>query len=143
MSSVGSNIDQLGSQIENSFNHQFGNMDVFGTNLLGHFDDQLGNIPFGGNIDVFGMFGKSRVPWWKKENVCVERKVLEEEDEQPKNINIVSSGNSNFHMQVNQCVEGEDYYECSNTMADDGSVKTMKATYSCCHGFKKVGRGVC
>jgi len=147
ISSVGSNIDQLGSQIENSFNHQFGNfensMDVFGTNLLGHFDNQLGNTPFGGNIDVFGMFGRSRVPWWKKENVCVERKVLEEEDDQPKNINIVSSGNSNFHMQVNQCVEGEDYYECSNTVADDGTVKTMKATYSCCHGFKKVGRGEC
>ena len=66
-------------------------MYVLGTNILGHFDDQIGNLPFGSNVDVFGMFGRSRTPWWKKENVCVKREVLEEEDDQPKNINIVSS----------------------------------------------------
>ena len=65
----------------------------------------------------------------------------------------MSSGNTNFHIhvnafeypqqssnflvQVNQCVEGEDYYECSNTIAVDGNVKTLKATYICCHGFKE------
>ena len=101
MSSVGNNIDEFGSRIENSFRHQFGNnLDVLGTNLMSHFDDQMGNMPFGSNVDVFGMFGRRRTPWWKKENVCVEREVLEEEDEQPKNINIVSSGNMNFHMQA-------------------------------------------
>ena len=30
----------------------------------------------------------------------MKREVLEEEDDQPKNINIVSSRNANFHMQV-------------------------------------------
>eukprot|EP00092_Neocalanus_flemingeri_P035181 GFUD01038285.1.p1 GENE.GFUD01038285.1~~GFUD01038285.1.p1 ORF type:complete len:856 (-),score=258.96 GFUD01038285.1:138-2705(-) len=147
MSSAGNNLDVFGSQLENSFNHQFGNfennMDVLGTNLMSHFDNQLGNLPFGHNVDVFGMFGRSRTPWWKKENVCVEREVLEEEDKQPTNIDIISPGNTNFHLQVNQCVEGEDYYECTNTVAEDGSVKTLKATYSCCHGFQKAGRGPC
>ena len=40
--------------------------------------------------DVFGMFGKSRTPWWKKENVCIKREVLEEDDEETKNVNIDS-----------------------------------------------------
>jgi len=147
MNSAGSRMDDFGNQVQSSFRHELGNfgnnMDVFGTNLLGHFDDQIGRLPFGSNVDVFGMFGRSRTPWWKKDNVCVQREVLEEDDDQPKNINIVSSGNTNFHMQVNQCVEGPDYYECTNTVADDGTVKTLKATYSCCHGFRKVGKEGC
>ena len=32
--------------------------------------------------DVFGMFGKSRTPWWQKQNVCIKREVLEEDDEE-------------------------------------------------------------
>ena len=104
MNSAGSNIDRVGNQIQSSFQHEFGNfgntMDVFGPKLPGHFDDTIGNVPFGSNVDVFGMFGESRTPWWKKENVCVKREVLEEEDDQPKNIKILSSGNANFHMQV-------------------------------------------
>jgi len=147
MNSAGNRIDNFGNQVQSSFRHELGNfgnnMDVFGTNLLGHFDDQIGKLPFGSNVDVFGMFGRSRTPWWKKDNVCVQREVLEEDDDQPKNINIVSSGNTNFHMQVNQCMEGPDYYECTNTVADDGTVKTLKATYTCCHGFRKVGKEGC
>lgn len=147
MNSAGSQIDNFGNQVQNSFRHELGNfgtnMDIFGTNLLGHFDDSIGQLPFGSNVDVFGMFGRSRTPWWKKDNVCVQREVLEEDDDQPKNINIISSGNTNFHMQVNQCVEGPDYYECTNTVADDGTVKTLKATYSCCHGFQKEGKEGC
>ena len=46
------------------------------------------------------MFGKSRTPWWQKENVCIKREVLEEDDEETKNINVEVSGNLNFHMQV-------------------------------------------
>ena len=38
--------------------------------------------------------------WWQKENVCVKREVLEEDDEETKNVNIEVTGNSNFHMQV-------------------------------------------
>ena len=38
---------------------------------------------FSHNIDdVFGIFGKQRTPWWQKENVCVKREVLEEDDEE-------------------------------------------------------------
>ena len=56
---------------------------------------------FSHNIDdVFGMFGKQRTPWWQKENVCVKREVLEEDDEEVGNINVQISGNANFHMQV-------------------------------------------
>ena len=46
------------------------------------------------------MFGKARTPWWQKENVCIKREVLEEDDEETKNVNIEVSGNTNFHMQV-------------------------------------------
>jgi len=142
LSSLGSNLDEFGSQIENSYKHQLGQFDVLGTNLMSQFDDHLDSIPFGHNVDVFGMFGKTRTPWWKKANVCIEREVLEEKDDEPKNVVNVTS-EMNYHMQVNQCVEGEDYYQCTNTVADDGTVKTLKMTYSCCHGFKKTGRGDC
>jgi len=147
MNSAGGHIDNFGNQVHNSFQHEIGNfgnnMDIFSTSLLNNFDDQIGKVPFASNVDVFGMFGRSRTPWWKKENVCVRREMLEEDDDQPKNINIVSTGNANFHMQVNQCIEGNDSYECTNTVADDGVVKTLKVTYSCCHGFTRTGRDGC
>ena len=107
------------------------------------------------------MFGKSRTPWWQKENVCIKREVLEEDDEETKNVNIEVSGNSNFHMQVtclikfltciwkilfskiNQCIEKTDSYECVKTIADDGTVKTLKMTHSCCHGYKNINGEGC
>ena len=46
------------------------------------------------------MFGQRRTPWWQKENVCVKREVLEENDEENQNVNIQVSGNAHFHMQV-------------------------------------------
>jgi len=120
-----------------SFTLMDGFMD--GNDLLSRFDEHFMNIPFKRRHDVFGMFGTMRTPWWEGENICVERKVLEEDEEQiPKNINIVTSGHSNVHMQINQCVEGGDYYECTNTVADEGHIKTLKVVYTCCHGFKRV-----
>jgi len=143
MNSAGETIDQIGSQIQNSFNHEVGNfnnnLDMFGTRLLGRIDDGLANIPFGGNVDVYSMFGKTKTPWWKKENVCSKREVLEEDDDVPNQ----NSKGSSYHMQVNQCIEGEDFYECTNTLADDGVVKTLRVVYSCCHGFKRVSGGAC
>ena len=104
LSSLGSNLDEFGSQIENSYKHQLGqfenNLDVLGTNLMNQFDDHLSNIPFGTNVDVHGMFGKTRTPWWKKANVCVEREVLEENDDEPKNVKNITSGMRSYHMQV-------------------------------------------
>ena len=75
-----------------------------GNSLLDHFDINLGLTPFSNNDDMFGMFGRSRTPWWKKDNVCVKREVLEEDDAQPSNINIVTSGHTNFHMQVKKSI---------------------------------------
>ena len=73
---------------------------LVGNSLLDHFDINLGLTPFSNNDDMFGVFGRSRTPWWKKDNVCVKREVLEEDDAQPSNINIVTSGHTKFHMQV-------------------------------------------
>ena len=64
-------------------------------------DFQFNFIIFSNSFDdIFGMFGKSRTPWWQKENVCIKREVLEEDDEETKNVNVEVSGNANFHMQV-------------------------------------------
>ena len=46
------------------------------------------------------MFGQRTTPWWKKDNVCIKREVLEEDDEETRNFDIQISGNTNFHMQV-------------------------------------------
>ena len=52
--------------------------------------------------DIFGIgiFGRRSTPWWQKDNVCVKREVLEEDDEETKNVDIQVSGNAQFHMQV-------------------------------------------
>jgi len=161
VSDVQSQMGSFGNQMENVFNKQFGNIDrqfthinnqmnshigglssnfdEMGTNLLGQFDRSFGHS----FDDVFGMFGKSRTPWWQKENVCIKREVLEEDDEETKNVNIEVSGNSNFHMQINQCIEKTDSYECLKTIADDGTVKTLKMSHSCCHGYRNINGEGC
>jgi len=155
-------IGQVGSSIENAFNRQFGNFDRnfdkwsnnvnihmgrigsnfdnFGSSLISQFDRS-----FSHNIDdVFGMFGKQRTPWWQKENVCVKREVLEEDDDRVGNIDLQITGNNpNFHMQVKQCVEKSDSYECVRTLVEDGEVKTLRMTHSCCHGYKNIDGELC
>jgi len=169
MKNMGSSIGNMwnnqlrpvGSSIESAFNRQFGNFDRnfakwndnvnthmgriganfdnFGTSLMSQFDRS-----FSHNIDdVFGMFGKQRTPWWQKENVCVKREVLEEDDEEVGKIHVQISGNANFHMQVKQCVEKSESYECVRTMVEDGAVKTLRMTHSCCHGYKNIDGEVC
>ena len=44
---------------------------------------------------------------------------------------------------MNQCVEKSDAYECVKTIADDGNVKTLKLTHTCCHGFKNINGDGC
>merc|ERR1712117_807258 len=101
--SIGNAFQQQVGNIENAWQHQFGgnmdqhlstinthlghigdNFDNFGTSLISQFDRS-----FSHNFnDVFGMFGRQSTPWWKKENVCVKREVLEEDDDEVKNVNI-------------------------------------------------------
>ena len=40
-------------------------------------------------------------------------------------------------------MEGVDQYECTNTMTEEGALKTFKQTYRCCHGFARSGRADC
>ena len=44
---------------------------------------------------------------------------------------------------VNQCIEKNDAYECIKTVADQGTVKTLKMTHTCCHGFKNLNGDEC
>ena len=85
-------------------------------------------------MDVYSMFGKTKALLWKKKNVCSKREVLKEDDDIP---NQDSKGLS-YHMQVNQCIEGDDFYVCTNTLAHDGIVKTLRVVYSFGHGFKRA-----
>ena len=39
---------------------------------------------------------------------------------------------------MNQCIEKSDSYECVKTVVDDGIVKTLKMTHTCCHGYKNI-----
>ena len=60
-------IHQLENQIQNSFNHEVGNsnnnLNMFGARLLGRIDEGLTNIQFGGNMDAYNMFGKTKRLW--------------------------------------------------------------------------------
>ena len=52
------------------------------------------------------------------DNVCTTREVLEEGEEDAGNLNIDVSGGGSFHLQVNQCTEKSDSYECVKTVAE-------------------------
>jgi len=112
--------------------------DSFGDSLGGH----LGNFGNWGNSQVDRMWAKPK-PWYQGNNVCVEKKLLDEEDEQSSNIKITMTPKVNFHMQMSQCLEGADFYECSNTISDAGSIKTLKVRYTCCHGYSLIDREMC
>ena len=70
------------------------------------------------------------------------REVLEEE-ERKGDLEIDVSGGGNFHLQVNQCTEKQDTYECVKTVAEQGNINTLKLTYSCCHGYKNLDGQSC
>ena len=46
-------------------------------------------------------------------------------------------------IKINQCIEKTDSYECVKTIADDGTVKTLKMTHTCCHGYKNINGEGC
>ena len=62
----------------------------------------LGGLDLGGlsSLDPFSVFGQSRKPWWKGENVCVERDVIEEGDEREAEASVGGFGVFQMNMQV-------------------------------------------
>jgi len=106
----------------------------------------LGGLDLGGlsSLDPFSVFGQSRKPWWKGENVCVERDVIEEGDEREAEASVGGFGVFQMNMQMTQCRDGENVHECKTTINENGLQKTVSVTYSCCHGYSRErGRGGC
>ena len=52
------------------------------------------------SLDPFSVFGSSRRSWWRGENVCVERDVIEEGDEKELNNNNNNQGFGVFQMNM-------------------------------------------
>jgi len=108
-----------------------------GPGLFNNMDSLLGS----GGLDPFSMFGSVRRSWWRGENVCVEREVVEEGDEREENDNSQGFGVFKMNMQMTTCRDDENVHECTTTMSENGVKKTVSVTYSCCHGHRREGGG--
>jgi transforming growth factor-beta-induced protein len=96
------------------------------------------------SLDPFSMFGSSRRSWWRGENVCMERDVIEEGDERETEQNNHGFGIFQMNMQMTQCRDDDSIHQCTTTMTENGVRKTVVVTYSCCHGHQREqGRGGC
>jgi len=129
-------------EIESNLNIPSGRPGIFN-----NFDQLLGSGLHGlsgsldglSSLDPFSMFGSSRRSWWRGQNVCTERDVIEEGDEKELNNDNHGFGVFQMNMQMTQCRDDENVHECSTTMTENGVKKTVRVIYTCCHGHRKEG----
>jgi len=112
----------------------FSHMDKLGD----HMGTELASLASLQSFDPFSIFGMVRKPWYKGENVCTEREVVEEEDT-TETVNVNKNGFGVFHMnmQVSQCHDEENMHECTTTITEGGVKKTIILRHFCCHGYKR------
>lgn len=121
-----------------------------GTLFQNHFNTFF-NAPetnfFGGNFPGFSFFDfRSSKPWWKGENVCVEREEQEEDAGDDENHEIAVDG-GNFqsfgfvNMNFESCAERQNKHVCTSIKNQNGKKRTVKVTRQCCHGYARPNNG--
>ncbi|XP_055541846.1 periostin isoform X1 [Wyeomyia smithii] len=119
--------------------------------LFQHHFNTLFNAPesnfFSGAFPGFGFFDLNvNKPWWKGENVCVEREEQEEEPDGDDNHEIAVDG-SNFHsfgvvnLNFESCAEKQNKHVCTSFKNHNGRKRTVKVTRQCCHGYARPRNG--
>jgi len=123
----------------------------------------LHDFMFGGSaLDPFAIFGVSRRKWWEGDNVCVERKVVKESDEEEvvddgdadssnatSTVSTTSKPKSNggkrggrvFDMSFTTCRDTDTLHECTTHINADGLKETITVTYECCYGYVRDESG--
>ncbi|XP_041766492.1 transforming growth factor-beta-induced protein ig-h3 isoform X2 [Anopheles merus] len=131
------------------------------SSLFQHHFNSFFNTPletgfFGtAGLPGFGFFDtNANRPWWKGENVCVEREEKEEDitssdnDEVSVNGGAASGGSSfgfhgfsTFNLNVQSCAEKQHKYVCTSIKNVNGRKRTEKLTRQCCHGYGRPRNG--
>lgn len=115
-----------------------------------HFDTFFGAPEasfFSGGFPGFGFFDlQHSKPWWKGENVCVEREEQDEEVNGDDNHEIaVDGGNFQsfgvFNLNFESCAERQNKHVCTSVKNDNGRKRTVKVTRQCCHGYARARNG--
>lgn len=100
-----------------------------------------------GGFPGFGFFDlQHSKPWWKGENVCVEREEQDEEVDGEDNHEIaVDGGNFQsfgvFNMNFESCAERQNKHVCTSVKNNNGRKRTVKVTRQCCHGYARPRNG--
>ncbi|XP_058821711.1 transforming growth factor-beta-induced protein ig-h3 isoform X2 [Topomyia yanbarensis] len=102
---------------------------------------------FAGAFPGFGFFDlNANKPWWKGENVCVEREEKEEDTEGDDNREIAMDG-GNFqsfgvvNLNFESCSEQQNKHVCTSFKNHNGRKRTVKVTRQCCHGYARPRNG--
>lgn len=101
----------------------------------------------GGGLPGFGFFDvNANRPWWKGENVCVEREEQQEDTDGEENTEIAVDG-GNFqsfgfiNLNFESCAEHKNKHVCKSVKNHNGKKSTVKVTRQCCHGYARPRNG--
>ncbi|KAK9751520.1 Fasciclin domain [Popillia japonica] len=87
-------------------------------------------------------------PWWKGQNVCIEKQTIGPEEQ--KNTTVKNDSEETEILQLpaqfqasisfSSCFESYDKYECITKSHIEGNEVTRVVKYKCCHGYSRAAR---
>ncbi|XP_058455791.1 transforming growth factor-beta-induced protein ig-h3 isoform X2 [Malaya genurostris] len=122
------------------------------SNIFQHHFNTFFNTPetsfFAGAFPGFGFFDLNvNKPWWKGENVCVEREEQEENDDDGDDNREIAVDGGNFqsfgvvNLNFESCSEQQNKHVCTSFKNHNGRKRTVKVTRQCCHGYARPRNG--
>lgn len=134
---LGSALDRLGM----TFGRDRVDSHVMNTNGMPGIESFLGQ-----SLDPFSIFGLTRQNWYEGPNVCIERKVINENgestDEQVDDSELI--GDSRRHgkfmrmdMSFTTCRDDFNYHECTTQISRNGEIKRVTVRHQCCYGYER------
>jgi len=121
---------------------------------IGHF--VFNRFGAGQPLDPFRIFGQARKQWWEGPNVCVDREVIDEDDQADEvkedsadlrqrredgheGAEVLSSTGAFFaEMTMTSCKEGTSFRECTTRVNANGRRKTIVVTHRCCYSHRRT-----
>merc|ERR1719210_1429466 len=136
------------ARVEEEFGSAFGKFGFnFGRDRVdSHVMDTTG-IPgigslLGADLDPFSLFGLARKNWWEGPNVCIDRKVFEEDTVESESVEEEQKSNF-FTMDTSftSCRDDLNFHECTSKINRNGVKKTVTVRHQCCFGHERSNDG--